>query len=79
MFVGKGFGPGPHLTVATSPRTFLLFHHKPRTVMANVTYVLGCKLAGVQACDLSCTVYVAMSGLIMLGFKKSAIIFKCHC
>lgn len=79
MFVGKGFGPGPHLRVATSPRTLLLFHHKPRTVMANVTYVLGYRFAEVQACGLSCTVYVAMSGLIMLGFKKSVIIFRCHC
>jgi len=72
-------GPGPHLTVATSPRTFLLFHHKLRTVTANVTYVVGCKLAEVQACGLSCTVYVAVCELIMLSFKKSVIIFKCHC
>lgn len=44
--------------------------------MTNVTFVLGCKLAEVQACGLSCTVYVAMSGLIMLGFKKSVIFFS---
>lgn len=76
VFVGKDFGPDPHLTVATSPRAFLLLHHKLRTVTANV---LGCRLAEVQACGLSCTVYGAMSGLIMLGFKKSVIILKCHC
>lgn len=46
--------------------------------MANVTHVLGCKLAEVQARGLSCSVYVAISGLIMLGFKKYVIIFTCR-
>lgn len=32
----------------------------------------------IQVCDLSCKVCIAMSGLIMLDFNKSVIVFKCH-